>query len=432
VKRAVFALVLTAVSAASVPALANGRFPAANQLVVTPGKPDALVLRTTFGVLFSNDGGKGWDWVCERAVGYGGTWDPPIGVFQNGTVAAGTTDGLALSTDHGCGWSFAKGTLDKHVFIDLAVRSDAPNEALLLTSTSVGSNDAGAPIFRTAVFATPDAAATATALASADFDPSFIAQTIDAAKSDRNRIYVSGSVGADGALYTSENGGTSFTAHAIELVKPDERAPFIAAVSPTDANRVYVRTGGRSSRLLVTDDGGKTFKNVFSGGPLTGFALSPDGMRLWIGSAEGLYAATSHDLAFSKIADTPINCLTATDSTLYACVSDPHVPFVLGASSDGGKTFAPVLTLQGVRGPLACASSTSAATCAADWPALHATLDPTLGSSTDAGAAATTAPLVGGGGCASATTSASARSVAFLGALLFAVAAGLRRRRQRR
>ena len=107
VNRAVFAFALGAALVASAPALAKGRFPAANQLVVTPGKPDALVLRTTFGVLFSNDAGKTWDWVCERAVGYGGVWDPPIAAFANGTVIAGTIDGLAVSPDHGCAWGFA-------------------------------------------------------------------------------------------------------------------------------------------------------------------------------------------------------------------------------------------------------------------------------------------------------------------------------------
>ncbi|MFO0674015.1 MAG: hypothetical protein U0235_31080 [Polyangiaceae bacterium] len=54
-------------------ARANGRFPAANQLEATPGNDGSLVLRTTFGILFSNDGAKTWDWVGERGVGYGGT-----------------------------------------------------------------------------------------------------------------------------------------------------------------------------------------------------------------------------------------------------------------------------------------------------------------------------------------------------------------------
>ena len=38
-------------------ALANGRFPLANQLVVDPTNPDHMVARATFGILDTHDNG---------------------------------------------------------------------------------------------------------------------------------------------------------------------------------------------------------------------------------------------------------------------------------------------------------------------------------------------------------------------------------------
>src|SRR6185503_7772783 len=82
-------------------AVANGRFPNAQQLVVSPTNPDRLWLRATHGVLTSADRGKTWRWVCEEAVGYSGTRDPSIGVTATGAVLVGVS-GLSISRDDGC------------------------------------------------------------------------------------------------------------------------------------------------------------------------------------------------------------------------------------------------------------------------------------------------------------------------------------------
>lgn len=383
-------------------ALANGRYPAANQLVAMPGNAASLVLRTTFGVLVSNDAAKNWDWVCERSIGYGGIWDPPIGSFASGSLIVGTIDGLVLSPDHGCDWSYLKGAIEKRSIVDVVVRPDAPNSGLALAATSTGTDEAGASIVATEVFASSDSGATWTALAK-DFSPAFVAQTIEVAKSDPTRVYVSGSTGADGSFFVSKDGGASFVEKPLTLTKPDERAPYIAAVAPNDANRVYVRTGGASSRLLVTDDGGDTFRAVFSGAPLAGFALSPDGARVWVGSTDGLFSAATSDLNFTRVATGPVQCLLATDTILYECASDPSVPYILGASSDQGKTFTPVLTLSGVRGPISCAPGATAAVCVPDWPALRDTLNPLGGDAGSSGASGSSS-----GGCSVSEGSAAA------------------------
>jgi hypothetical protein len=132
----------------------------------------------------------------------------------------------------------------------------------------------------------------------------------------------------------------------------------------------------------VSHDGGQQISVAYSGS-LLAFALSPDGKQLYFGGETGLYAGVASDLKFEQRASLRVLCLAATADTLYAC-SDEHSGFTVGASSDGGSTFEPLLHLKTVRGPLAC----SAAACASDWPLVRAQLGIPLPSEPDAGAEA--------------------------------------------
>jgi photosystem II stability/assembly factor-like uncharacterized protein len=408
-------------------ALANGRFPKANQLTVTPGKPEQMVLRTTFGVVFSNDRGAHWKWVCEQAVGYGGEWDPPIGVMSSGMVLAGTIDGLTLSPDHGCAWNLAE-NVRKRAIIDVVVRANAPNEGFALASAGAGEDDAGAPLFKTEIFGTADDGKSWTA-ANSPFDATFVAETIDVAASDPKRMYVSGSSSGNGVLYVSVDGGAAFEKRDVPLDKPKERNPFVAAVDPKNADRIYVRTNGTTSRLLVSDDAGKTYRPVFSGPPLVGFALSPDGSRVWVGSNQGLSGASTTDFAFEKLNDSAIECLFAVEDRLYECVSDAKLSFILGQSIDGGRTFSHVLGLSDVEGPLACPSDSTAAQCVAVWPTTKDLIDP-LGVPADAGAESVPGVYKATGGCSAAAAPIARFGVPLLA--LGAVFAALRARRRSR
>jgi hypothetical protein len=358
-------------------ALANGRFPAANHLVAKPSDPSRILLRSTFGFLYTNDSGDHWDWLCEKAVGYSGTQDPAVALTANGTTIAGVFDGLAVAKEPACGWAFASGGLAKESIIDVAVRPDTPHVAVALTGTNTGQGDLGSR-FHSQVFETTDDGATWTSLGTA-LDPMLIVETVDVAASDPKRIYVSAIVGEEttiGAyLLSSSDRGTTWERRSIPLDFASERAPFIAAVDPKNADRVYVRSsGGGASRLLVTDDAGKTFRAVFSGGEMLGFALSPDGSKVYLGGpVDGLKLASRDELVFQQRSSIPIECLMANGTSLFAC-SNEGSGFIVGASQDDGATFTARLRLSTVRGPLACARGTQAAACADEWPALRAQL----------------------------------------------------------
>jgi hypothetical protein len=260
---------------------------------------------------------------------------------------------------------------------DVAIHPDTPANAIALTSQFKSSLSDGGFTYTNGVFGSIDNGTTWNQLGS-NLADDFVAETLDAAKSDSQRIYVSGIRGqgteVSGVFLASTNGGQNYVESAIPLLSSDEHAPFIGAVDPTNANRVYVRTSGATSgRLLVTDDGGATFRTVFNGTPLMGFAISPDGSKVFVGDSNGLYEAASTDLTFTQKSNIQVACLATSGARIYAC-SVESSGFIVGASDDDGATFAPLLHLATVRGPLVCPSSTTAELCIPDWPGVAAML----------------------------------------------------------
>jgi hypothetical protein len=377
VLRRLAALAAAAALTVSAPqAKANGRFPAANQLVVAPTQPSRLVLRTTFGLLVSEDGGKNFDWICEKSVGYGinggSIEDPAIAITGSGAVIAGLFVGLSRSPDT-CTWSMAERPIQGRFIIDVAVRRSQPNVAVAVTSVPVA--DGGTTSFENRIFRTVDDGVTWNQVGP-PLDPTLLVETIDLTDADPGRVYVSGvrdrSGQSLGVLLVSSDEGQSWVERAVPL-DSEERAPFIAAVDPNDASRVYVRNSGLGhNRLLLSEDAGQTFRVVFtSQGPLLGFALSPDGSKIFVGGPkDGLYAAQRSAMQFEKKSETAVQCLAASGRTLWAC-SAMTAGFILGRSDDDGSTFAAALSLDGVRGPVACAAGTGTAACQADWPRLR-------------------------------------------------------------
>lgn len=380
----------------------NGRYPASNALLVAPGPSRSLVLRATFGLLLSADSGAHWDWVCESAIGYGGpnsVEDPSLGITTSGAILAGLFEGLAVSPDTGCRWAFVGGSLAGQVIIDLVVRPDTPSTALALTSTFAG--DGGRTAFRSQIFVTTDNGKDWVPYG-APLDPAVQTETVEVAKTDPHRVYVSGERRGDGgltgSLFVSTDDAQHWTERPIPLdASTFENGAYVAAVDPTNADRIYVRTSSLTSgRLLVTADAGATFTSVYHGGPLLGFALTADGSRVYVGGlADGLHVASSANLAFTKRSSIQLQCLAVGGATLYACSSEVS-GFVLGASTNEGASWSPLVHLSTIRGPLACPSGTSSAACVAEWPALATQLG--VGSVADAGMRDGREPIAPGDG----------------------------------
>ncbi|MGH7435488.1 MAG: hypothetical protein ACRENE_07420 [Polyangiaceae bacterium] len=382
-------LVLLAAAGAS----AHGRFPAANEILFSPSNPALIVTRTTFALLPSTDEGATWSYLCLESLGLSALTyqDPEIAFTANGTLVAGMAgkvNGLDVSSDVGCSWTCAGGPLAGQTIVDTLVRPDRPHHVVVLASTLVdGSDD-------TQVFESADDGTTFVAHG-APLDPTVLVTGLEVSASDPTRLYVSGVRGygaqRTASLFTWTDGDAA--AGWAEHPVPDftmaggESSIFMGGVDPSDPDRVYLRSQGNLegglSRLYVTTDGGVTIRAakdfaVDAGtisavsGELLGFALSPDGSRVFVGTREsGLWSASRTDLAFSLVnPQVGVQCLatrqTPSGPELWACGIEYKGPpgnpgnFIVGRSVDDGVTFDVKLpTLTSFKGISQCPAPSS-------------------------------------------------------------------------
>ncbi|MGH7285683.1 MAG: WD40/YVTN/BNR-like repeat-containing protein, partial [Polyangiaceae bacterium] len=368
----IFAISTSATLFAFAPAaVANGRFPATSMLVQKPGDPSHLALRATFGVVLSNDGGKDWDWICERAMGFGGSEDPSLLITGSGAILVGTFAGMRRSTDGGC--HFAHDASWPANVIDLTARPAAPDRVYAVSSRFSSETDAG-NAYASQLFVSNDAGATWSLRST--LDPSLLIDSVEVAPSDPERVYVSAvrpeAAHVNGVLLESDDDGAHWMAHKISL-EPAEQGLYVAAVDPKNASRVYLRTSGtESGRVFATDDAGKTVSVPFlqEKNALSGFALADGGATIYAGGFGGVWSGASKDGQLTKASSTHVQCLASIGSALWSCTPASE-GYVLGTSIDHGVKFAPALTLSGMRGPLQCAPPSDMDGCAADWPALR-------------------------------------------------------------
>ncbi len=358
---------------------ANGRFPAANQIVFSPSNPDLIVVRATYGLLPSFDHGATWTFLCEDALGLpqGADYDPAIGLTAKQSLVVGLIlpPGLEVSADTGCNWSCAGGALSGEAIADIAVRANAPDTVVALTST-VFVDDAGGGE-HSQVFQSIDDGASFAPLGVA-IDPAVLVTTVEVAPTDPHRLYVSGGRGfgptRTASLFVSMDDGATWSEQPAPLDLSYESGIYIGGVDPSDADRVYLRTGGIGtsgegrSRLLVTANAGQSFATVLTlTGEMLGFALSPDGSTIYAGGVEdGLLVGDRASFTFVHRSTLHVECLAARGTELWAC-ADQASGFFVGLSMDDGASFSAKLSRDGVKGPIACgAGPSSAVACGAD------------------------------------------------------------------
>lgn len=364
------------------------------------------MVRTTFGLLTTLDRGATFNWVCEPIMGFTSGADPGVAMFDDGAIAVGSFLGAFVTHDGACSFGTIGGDLVNQYVVDLALEPKAPSRAVLLTATQV---DAGATFVQ--VFETADSARTWTKTG-APLDPALIPATIEVAPSRSQRLYVSGAF-IDGAvrrgfIMTSDDRGATWRPrHVVDGVT----SVYLAGVDPADPERAYARTykAAGGDELLVTTDGFTTSTKVLTvEGRMAGFALSPDGSKIAVGGPNAGTLVAARDAAFERRSPIAIDCLSWTDDALRACgVTLSGAPWVVGASSDEGRTYVPVLaSLLDIRAPRSCpAGSPSQQQCDMLWPAQRATFERLVNGTPDAGVAVDAGPnaappVATGSGCA--------------------------------
>jgi photosystem II stability/assembly factor-like uncharacterized protein len=367
-------ITLTLAALAPRTARANGRFPASNAVAFDPTDPKAIYVRATFGILTTRDGGGSWRWICERAIGFSGMEDPTYVVTPKGTLVGGTFSGAAVSRDHGCTFGFVGGA-NKYVLSDLTMRKDGEIIGMSSAYSKAGENGS---LYGNQLYASKDDAQTFSALGAA-IDPTLLLESVEIAESDPSRLYLS-AVRGEGekrtaAFLASYNGGESWTERKLDLA-PGETSPFIASVDPKNADRIYLRMAGAvdaKTRLLVSDDAGKTWKKIFeSTTAILGFALAADGSRVYAGHREGVVSSPTDTFAFTKGSSAEVQCLGLNGTALWACSTERSGFFVGISRGGGGRSFDAKLHLEEIKGPLECPPESNVAKeCTDDWPKLR-------------------------------------------------------------
>ncbi len=348
---------------AAAPAHANGRFPAAQYVVVGPGAASELiVLRATFGLIVSRDGGATFRWVCEEALQYSGVWDAPVAIAADGSVLVGLTDGLVATPDR-CAFG-RNASLEGTLVQDLA--SDPRGETVLGIESSAGamnhvlrSHDRGATFVRAGVVTA-----------------GLLPTTVEAAPTDPLRVYVTATDLSTMTphLFRSTDEGDTLVDGPSDFAGSTEL--YVAGVDPTDARRVWLRgVTAAGTVLLRTDDGGSTVTPVATTvGPMLGFAVSEDGAHVWYGGPDdGLFRSDDGGRVFVRVGGTHVTCLRHHGGALYVCADWVREPFALARIADAsGALLEPLVRFADVPGVVACDPGTvEHDTCGTRWPAMR-------------------------------------------------------------
>ena len=369
-------------------ALANGRPPMTNGVYFRPGDDQALYVRSTFGLLVSKDGGCSFRWVCEKAIGYGGEFDPKYAVASDGTIFATTFEGLRVSRDGGCTWATATAERAENdpgrianMWID-TIDIASNGDVWVGTASTSKPND---------VYRSTDNGMT--------FSPAGLStqtgwwKSVRVAKSDPRRIYATGYQVAPetGAfLRRSTNGGASWSELTIPANVQLGVTPLflVAAVDPTNPDHLFAiateANPPRGDRVYRSTDGGTTFTEVLATSePVRDLVFRSSGTVLIATLASGTYESKPQGAPpFAKIGEARPNLPDAT-APHHGCLAERPNGELVGCGANWqpdymavGKATSPLAWQKLFRfvelaGPLACAAGTTAATeCDPQWPAL--------------------------------------------------------------
>ncbi len=300
--------------------------------------------------------------MCEQALGFSSTWDPPLAATKDGRLWVALTDGARTTID-GCAVSDVP-SIKGEVVADLTV--DASGDHVFAIASAPGK-----PAF---VWRSDGAAFTrfGKGLSGFRFD------TIEVAPSNPSRVYLTAT--PDGAgkrahVFRSDDGGA--TLRELTPTFPNDGRLFVASVDPHDPDRLFVRQLSEAgSDVLLSTDGGKTFSvALHMKGAMFGFTRTPDGSAYYAGSGdpnEGIWHSFDRGATWQPGAKTGVFCLHATATRLFVC-SNPYMPggYAIAESLDRGATVKALATFDDVRGPVACDAGNA---CDAPWPETRAAI----------------------------------------------------------
>ena len=355
---------------------AHGREPSVGQVAFDATDREHFLLRGTWALMTTHDGGESFTWTCAVAADFDRlTEDPPALITESGRVVLGTFDGLRVSSPEACDYADAAAPAWGAFAID--VQRDPHDARTFYVAMSPG--DRANTLLRSR-----DEGASFEVVHTFDFG--LLLERVRLSPSDPLRMYVTGAVPRMGMeprhvfFHRSTDGGQTFTAIEIPLLE-GERNAHVLAIDPMNAERALVRmtravTDETPERLLLTEDGGDTFRTVLEIREIIALAFAHDGTRVWAGSWQGgLYRSEDAGETFTPIdPDLRMRCLAERESEgggseLFLCVDELTNDYAVGRSLDGGDTIEPVWAFADVVNDTGCSACTVVgAVCPAYWP----------------------------------------------------------------
>jgi MYXO-CTERM domain-containing protein len=356
------AVLLGAIGIAS----ANGRPAGTSTINFRQGAEQNIVAGMTFGMVLSHDNGATWHWMCEKAVLYGGMYDPDYVYNPSGAIFATTFDGALVNRD-GC--VFQPLSFAKKFF---SAVTQGPTGALLMAAADVpGAGNPGDAL----IYRSTDNGMTFNSGATAGMINDWY-NSLEVAPSDATRVYLSGYRITNGIrswqIYKSINSGTSFTPVTSSGFTTSENSNIdivgIKFGAPdTVFARVTITDGALGDAIWRSDNGGGSWTKIF---PTTTFAVRDD-LSFVVRKNGDLVVASRNNGTFiargptnatwEMAAGAPhINCLVENAAgELWACTQNFGSPG--NPSDDAGimkttnlTSWTKVLRYQDIGGPVDC------------------------------------------------------------------------------
>jgi uncharacterized membrane protein YgcG len=382
------AAVLASVASWSRPAAADGGPPIGYGILFEPGNQSRIVVHSEFWGLFDGVlGNPAFRLYCSQMFGGRATvasFFPTVLSRGGRFLVAANFGGLNVSDD-GCDWRSIDAFHDQPVYALAPIDSDATRLVAITVK-----NEGGPVVSR--AYTSGDRGDTWTALGGTiQTNVSIVGVAV--APSDPKRIYAVGVTIDNGPrmLAVSKDGGATFAMLPLgatsdydpTLIKPLS----IAGIVPDSPDVVFVRADGSDDQdsmepdeLWVSNDAGQSWKKAYSPAmDLPGFAFTPDGKNLLVaGPAEGIRQAPLADaiagnaVAFTQIYSGKVWALAFHGNDLYAGNDDYAMkpPFMVGVSTDGGRSFQPIMDKCNVSLPTCGDASTSQLMCQEQWTRL--------------------------------------------------------------
>jgi MYXO-CTERM domain-containing protein len=349
-------------------ASANGRSPGTSTIHFRHGAEQEVVAGMSFGLLLTRDNGASWYWMCEEAIGYGGTYDPDYEFTSSGALFATTFTGLKVARD-ACTFQAPNGM--KFV----SAIAQAPDGTLYYGAADAPSatSPGDAKIYRSI-----DDGMTWTPGSAMPGMPGDWWQSLEIAPSSQSRLYLAGyrfTTSPTGnvktfLLFRSDNAGDTWQAlPTTDFMTMPNSTIEIAGISYTNPDLVYARVkledNSISDAIYRSTDAGMTWTRILGKAGSIAFVVRRSGELVAATQALGAARSTNNGDTWIDLASPPhINCLAENSAReVWACTQNYGG---MGAQSDGYgimkstdlATWSGVLKYQEIKAPIACADGT--------------------------------------------------------------------------